>query len=253
MFLPVIGDAYYNSVSLLLPMTGADNSTTFTDYSPASKTVSRNGAIIKKTQSKWGQGSGYFDGDADYLSIATDSSLALTGDFTIETWIYLASETQDQFATILGSGQGTYINGCRYVMVGSTRIVRLGGNFGSSVDVVTAASALSASEWHHIAITRSGTSVKLFLDGVRSGADGSSDASFDFSITATYIGKNGWDGANGTFYGYLQDLRVTKGVARYSDNFIVADGPFALAATEFTIERSTVFQSSHVNIARVGL
>lgn len=253
MLCSVAGDPYYDSVSLLLPMNGADESTTFLDYSKTTKTVTASGgAKIDTAQSKWGDGSGYFDGNGDYLTVTSSSELSLTGDFTIECWIYLASSTQDEFATVLGSGQGTYQNGCRYFLVGSTRIVRLGGNFGAgSVDVVTAAAAISANEWHFIAVARSGTSVKLFIDGVQSGSDGSSSATFDFSASNTLIGKNGWDGSNGELNACLQDFRITKGVCRYSGTFAVPIIPVTTRGPDLSVRRT--IQPSHRSIASLGL
>jgi hypothetical protein len=90
MFYPVNGDPYRSNVVLHLPMTGANNSTTFTDVQPTPKTITRNGDTkISTAQSKWGQGSGYFDGTGDYLTLANHADFALgAGNFTIEFWIY---------------------------------------------------------------------------------------------------------------------------------------------------------------------
>jgi hypothetical protein len=217
------GNIHYPSTSLLLPMTGANNSTTFTDVSPTPKTVAAagNAKIITSLADPFGVSGGVsaFDGSGDYLTIPTNAALNLGNIYTIEGWVYLDSTTQDTFATLIATGQATYVSGCRYLMIGSTRILRLGGNFGSgSVDVVTAAAALSAAAWHHVAVSSDGATVRLFIGGELSSSAASS-ALFDFSVTETLIGKNGWDGANGEFFGKLSDWSIIKGECKYTANF----------------------------------
>ena len=73
------GDPYYHATALLLPFTGANNSTTFTDASPNPKTITPYGNTkISTAQSKWGSGSGYFDGSGDYLTTPDHTDFVLS-------------------------------------------------------------------------------------------------------------------------------------------------------------------------------
>lgn len=229
------GDPYWNETVLLLHCNGSNGSTAFTDQK--GKTVTANGnAQISTAQSMFGGASGLLDGNGDSLSIASHADLNFgTGDFTIEGWLYLLSATQDTFASILASGQTTYQSGCRYLMVGSTRNLRIGGHFGAgSVDIAAAGDAsVPANTWIHFAATRIGTTVRVFLGGELKGT-GSSPAAFDFSTTATYLGKNGWDGASGELYAHFDDIRVTKGIGRYSANFTPPAAAFPDAITKLS-------------------
>ena len=80
---------------------------------------------------------------------------------------------------------------------------------------------LSATTWHHIAISRSGTTGRLFIDGAleASGTLGNSEA----PMNSTGVLEIGAYENSGTYYqymnGYIQDLRITKGLARYTSAF----------------------------------
>jgi len=208
-------DPYSDYVSLLLHGNGTNGSTTFTDSSSNVHTVTANGdAEISTTQSKFGGASMYFDGSGDYLTLATDSSLDLgAGDFTFELWVYILSQTDDM---MVGSSSA-------YVNVQLFRI-NTGGNYenltvylnsGSVIQIQN--SGVTVNSWHHLALTRSGSTVRVFVDGTPvASATNSGSVAVD-KIGAFYYQGNLF----GSFYvnGYIDDLRVTKGVARYTSNF----------------------------------
>lgn len=83
---------------------------------------------------------------------------------------------------------------------------------------------ITANNWHHVAITKSGDTYRLFVDGTMSDERTQTNLSIDF--TGVLIGKNGWDAHNGEYTGYLDELRVTKGVARYTASFTPPTSPF---------------------------
>ena len=212
------GDADFSSVSLLLLGNGADGSTTFTDSSSNSLTITANGgAEISTANYKFGGASALFDANGDYLSIASNTLLNLDGDFTIEAWIYLSSSTPN-WPTILGSGQTSFVSGCSYFMVNSQSSSNHRIRLGNYTNAVESTGLISLNTWTHVAVTRSGTTVRLFIDGVLDSTHTSS-LTYHFDNTETQIGKNGWDGTNGQWLGNIDDLRVTKGVARYTSSF----------------------------------
>ena len=205
-----LADPFYNYVSLLLPMNGSNNSTTFTDKSPSAKTVTPTAdAKLLTAVKRYGTASAYFDGVGDGIS-TTDVALG-TGDFTIEMWINTTSTTQ--YAQLIGNenpgftlliNNGTSTDGKIAIYVGT-------------LVAVTSAGGYNDGKWHHIAVTRTGTALTIWVDGA-SGATATSSASYSGS-------GNLWIGRNNAYagrdlIGYIDDLRITKGVARYVANFI---------------------------------
>lgn len=207
------GDPDFASVSLLLHGDGANGSTTITDSSSTPKTVTAVGdAQISTAQSKFGGSSIAFDGTGDYITIAEASSSFTfgTGDFTIEFWLYPSNLTG---TTIIAdwrnaSGGSQYITLYRdtdtlYFFEGSNRI--------------TGASALTNTVFQHIALCKGSNSTRLFVDGVQVGST--------YADTTDYIApQNGsihFGGLLGTFSmaGHIDDVRITKGVARYTTGF----------------------------------
>jgi hypothetical protein len=215
-------DPFFANVSLLLHGDGTNGSTTITDSSPSPKTVTAFGdAQISTAQSKFGGASIAFDGSGDYLQTSTSSGFTMgTGDFTYELWLY-PSNTDAGYRRIIidntyssgQSGYGLFRNGSALEFWKRTPNTR----------IVDAPGALTAGVWQHVAITRSGNSFRGFVNGIQVGAT-STDSS---ESNATFLGI-GRDTAAGTgdYNGYIDDLRITKGVARYTTNFTPPTAPF---------------------------
>ena len=213
-------DPYFANVSLLLHMDGANGSTTFTDNSNNNYTVTANGnAQISTAQSKFGGASGYFDGNNDFLSIPSNTSNAIgTGNWTIETWIY----TQ----TTSGS-RG--IVGMSIVSLNQGIIIRQDGAkirywVNGYQNIITSSSNIAANTWYHIALVRNGGTTTLYINGV---ANATSNITPVFGTNTNYvIGKTYTNYDLEGFLGYIDDLRITKGIARYTSNFTPPTAPF---------------------------
>lgn len=250
MFFPVVGDPYYSSVSLLLPMTGANGSTTFTDVSPTPKTVTRNNAITSTTQSKWGNGSGYFDGTGDYLTVPNTTSFRFgVDDYTVECWVYQTSRPgsgaiydQSIYGTLSGTGYLLF-----FLNSSTGHPAAWNGTSG-----VYSTIAVTLNAWSHVAWCRINGTLKIFVDGVQ-GASATHNLDNSNSTETIKIGGNGGGGNDRFFYGYIQDLRITKGVARYTANFTPPNGPLPPRTLELPAHRRVVRQPSHHAIARLGL
>ena len=216
-------DPYWSSVSLLLHMDGTNNSTTFTDSSVNGLTVTAtNGAAISTTESKFGGASGFFDGSNDYLNIATNSLLNFgAGDWTVEFWMRY-TDTANAYPCILGvtpSWSAGVVSIAHDHSWAPNKLIVTANSHNAGAPVVSS-STLSTATWYHCAVVRSGTTLRIFIDGVQDGtATVSSGLTFDFSNGATRIGGANGDGAASYYSGYLDDLRITKGVARYTSNF----------------------------------
>lgn len=216
------GDKHWANVQLLLHMDGDNDSTTFTDSSATPKTITRNGALIKTAQSKFGGASGYFDGVDDYLS-ASHASLDLgAGDWTVEGWLYVTS-----FAAVLGFWfNGTFGSntGRHQIDIKTDGEVTLFGASSSTSYSVGAAAAVSLNTWHHIAATRSGNTVYLFVDGVLVGS--SAVANEPAAGLVQYVGYARNGGLNRFLNGYIDDFRLTPGIARYTASFTPPVAPY---------------------------
>ncbi len=198
---------------LLIHADGADATTVFSDA--AGKTVTTNGnAQVDTAQSKFGGSSALFDGSGDYLALGGQSDFAFgTGDFTIDFWVRFNSLAVSNalYDARPASTDGAYP---RIYTVGTQ--LRYHAN---SADRITGGTTLSTGTWYHVALVRSGTDTKLFLNGTQEGSTYTSDSTNYLSGTdRPYIGRNGvTEGDN--FNGWLDEYRVSKGTARWTANF----------------------------------
>ena len=171
-------------------------------------------AQISTSVSKFGGGSLAFDGSGDYLIFPANSTFQFgTGDFTIEFWTYLNSVSG--FQMFIDNRNSTASTGA-YITIyadGSTLFFYTTGN-----DRITATSALSTGTWLHIAVARSGTSTKMFLNGTQVGSTYTDSNSYLAASTNQYIGAR-VSSNDFNLNGYIDDLRITKGYARYTANF----------------------------------
>jgi hypothetical protein len=216
-----IGDADYDSVSLLLHMDGSNGGTTFTDSSKNAISVTANGnAQISTAQSKFGGASALFDGTTDYLTVASSASFALfAGNFTVEFWVRLNGTTNNQAVVQLSSSGTERAN----ISIVSNLIVlytETGGNNATRIS----GTAPSTGTWHHVAWTRDGTTSRLFLNGTSVGT--ASSAPYPSGNMAVSIGANDRTSGGTCVDGYIDELRITKGVARYTANFTAPSNPF---------------------------
>ena len=211
--LPDPSDPNFSSVSLLLHGNGANGSTAFTDSSSYIHTVTPTGdAEISTTQSKFGGASMYFDGSGDYLT-ATDSSFAFgTGEFTVEFWMRAVSTAT--FEGLLSTGNVNTTDS--WQISGGTNLA-----FGSQSGPSVGDTFPSLNTWHHVAVVRDASSVvTMYINGTN--VDSATDTN-DYSANNLKIGTNR---AVDNFYdGYIDDLRITKGVARYTSNFTPPTAP----------------------------
>ena len=213
------GDPFFSNVSLLLHMDGTNGSTTFTDSGPNALTVTAVGdAKISTAQSQFGGASAYFDGNGDYLRCLNASLFDFSGDFTIEGWWNFTQVNQYQGYTILFCG--IELDKCQLATVGNAFQFFWNGPLLIN-HAYTVSSLLNT--WTHLAITRGGSAIKMWINGVNV-ASATSSASIDLSGIALGSQQN-----NGSFFGYFNgysdEFRVTKGTARYTATF-TPTGPF---------------------------
>ena len=164
-------------------------------------------AQVSTSVVKYGSGSMYFDGNGDYLRPNSGNIFNFgTGDFTVEFWLYLNATTAQTFIDCRPGSAGDYIlfdyDPTLRLYVGSTTVL--------------SGKSLSTGQWYHIALARSGSTVKYFVNGVQEAS--ATMTTNLLSASNPYIGSNYIPSAY--LNGYIDDLRITKGIARYTQNFI---------------------------------
>lgn len=212
-------DPYFANVSLLLHGDGTDGSTTIIDSSPSPKAVTAVGnAQISSAQSKFGGASIAFDGSGDWLTVASSADLSLgTGDFTVELWAYANSATT--WNGLVGNRTGRGGDNAWCIILSPANVVGWGTIYfhTDGTPVLGTSAHVSLNTWMHIALTRSGTLMRMFLNGAEVGTVNNS---FNLSFSTLHVGSEGArTDQSSPFNGYIDDLRITKGVARYTSNF----------------------------------
>jgi hypothetical protein len=179
-----------------------------------------NDARVTTSIFKYGISSLYFDGTGDYMYVmGTSSEMAFgSGDFTVEFWVYPAAANQT--ATII-DWRGANVNGAYPMLYLSSGSIKLYVNTADQIS----GGAVTASVWSHIALSRSSGVTKLFLNGTQTGSNYTDTNAYLVSASRPIIGSNGFDLLI-PFNGYLDDIRITKGYARYTANFTAPTAPF---------------------------
>ncbi len=221
-------ETYDSYTKLMLHMEGSGNS--FTD-SAASKAVTANGDVTQTTaQLKLGGKSAVFDGNGDYLTLADSEDWNFgSGNFTIDFWIRFNSVNGSQMPSGWWSGStGTY----------SWRIHYYGDQpgmyFQYSTDGTNVFNGIgsvwtpSPNTWYHVAIVRHGADGLFFVNGVKTGATGNFGTDVLYSATSPlYIGSVFSGGEPGyLFNGYLDEFRISKGIARWTSDFTPPSSPY---------------------------
>ena len=209
------GDASYPSVSLLLHCDGADGSSTLTDNGPDARSPTSLGtALISTDQSKFGGASVEFIGSGAQIQYANNADFNFgAGAFTIEFFVRLTAVAAVQ---VLCTNYGSASTGWVIASAASGGIsINLSGD---GVDI-SAAGVFAANTWAHVALSGSSGSIKAFVDGTQVGSTFTGAVSLDTSAPLTIGGLL----VSATWYdrltGFIDDLRITKGVARYTSAF----------------------------------
>lgn len=209
-------DPLFSNVSLLLHGEGADASTTFTDNSLNGFTPTVGGsAQIKTDQFKFGSASMRFSGSPSKISYADNAAFELgSGDFTIEMFVRF-SALPTGAARLFWKLDGT-LNQRSYALYqfnnGGTQSLYFAysTNGIAATDIIVPYTPATGT-WLHYACTRSGSIFRFFVNGTQVGANQSISGTLLNGASAVEIGDN--------LNGWLDEIRLTKGVARYTSNF----------------------------------
>jgi hypothetical protein len=217
---PFEADANWSQVVLSMPMDGANNGTVFTEL----KAVTPYGApVTKTTPSHTGTASLYVNGSSA-LKVANSADFVFgSGDFTVEAWIYPTSEsTLAQDILYYGNdGNNTDCWFLRYYGRGA------GSTYGDlscaiyqgvTPSTVYFSQRIKVNAWNHVALVRNGTSLYSIVNGVCSSVTTTSmtQGTPILDSPGLAIGREYHQTYGAAYFtGYINDVRVTKGVARY--------------------------------------
>ena len=139
--------------------------------------------------------SNYFDGSTGYLTAASNAAFGFgTGDFTIECWVYVSNTTSQMiFVDLRGASSSTT---APLIYMTSSGVV----NYYTNGSVQITGSGITANTWNHLAVSRSGTSTKLFINGVQAG--GTYSDSNNYVQSSVYIARAS-DTAGSYVSGYM--------------------------------------------------
>ncbi len=216
-------DPDFTGVVALLHFDAADGSTVFTDSSNTGLNFVNAGTpTISTDESQFGGSSGLFIKPGEATRADADAALSLSDtDFTIEAWVfYLTSAVGTNGIGGTGTLQGSFGAWMR-ILSNNTVQIFIGRGIGPTA-VITSA-AISRDTWTHIAFTfvTATDTMELWIDGVSAGT---TTTTLDPVATNCVIGRqysetSGQALTDGDFEGYIDDFRITKGVARYTENF----------------------------------
>lgn len=231
---PPSTDPQFNYVSLLLNDTGTNGqqNNTFLDSSSNNFTVTRNGTPTQGSVTPYWSlglgvsynaatygGSGYFSGTSQYLSLGGQTAFAYgTGDFTIEAWVCPTAIKLQRIYDGRPTSNGAYPT------IGMNATGKFDYTANSAVRITGTTTAI-VNTWYHIALCRSGTSTKLFVNGVQEGSTYSDASNYLVVAGRPFIGADSFSAGTNAWSGFISNLRIIKGTAVYTSNFTPPTSP----------------------------
>jgi hypothetical protein len=211
---------FFSNVSLLLHGNGTNGSTRITDSSSRMDAATAVGnAQISTAQSKFGGSSIAFSGGNAQVTLSASTAFGFgIADFTVELFLFRNTNANADFFDMRTSGFGQ--PAAVFYNSGSTLFY-----FVNNTPVITASSSLQVNVWQHIAVSRSAGNTKLFVDGTQVGST-FSDGTTYLASPPISIGSNTGGPTVNPLNGYLDEVRITKGIARYTANFTPPAAPF---------------------------
>jgi len=224
------GDPYYNNVVLLMHLDG-----TYADSSSKTTAITSGGTLIT-TNSKFGVGSISF-ANSSFTTPSSSNFVFSNNNFTIEFWIYITTAPTGSWglmgnntANNNAAGWGIYFNATTNVVINM---------FGSNLPNIPSWNASWLNTWTHFALVRNTTTVLFYVNGIVLATNTVPMSPIDTGTTNTLSFGN-WPAVAITgFTGYMDEIRVTNGVARYIANFVPQNAPFPNSATATALATSS--------------
>lgn len=250
-------DAFFKYVTMLLPGNGTNGAqnNTFLDSSTNNFTITRNGNTTQGTFSPYGSNwSNYLTSSSGYLRVGASANLAAsTNSFTIEFW-YLSSVNAN--GRPAGNGNNDAWGANKWIfanqLTGKLEFFVYNYSTGTAMFSSTSTTVAYDGQWHHIAITRSGNTWAMFIDGTRQGASVTSSVSLNGTSSTINVGWSYLTGdASAAFAGYISNFRFVNGSSVYDptqSTITVPTGPLtAITNTAFLSCQNNRFVDNSTN------
>jgi hypothetical protein len=227
--------------SLLIQSNTTNGSTTFVDSSSNSHTLTVAGNTQHSTtQTKFGTSTIYFDGTGDYLKAPLNADFQFgTGEFTIDFWFYQTSNPgaglyDNLFHTGSSDGCGIgFIWGLQPAPNNRMQIQMGTGSWESPANPYITG-LYQKDTWYHVAVLRTGTTMKVFIDGVEK-YSGTRASNYDANHDGFWVGAWGaTPPGGGLMTGYMDEFRVSKGIARWTSGFTPPTKSYGSSITNAT-------------------
>jgi len=223
------------STVALLHCDGPNASTSFPDSALGGNAphtfTARGDAQVSTAQQKYGTGSLLLDRPGDWLDAPNSSDFLFgSGDFCVEAWVrYIALDPGGEYDTV-ASVCDTSSTDFSWIFAHYHGVLRFGWTTNGSYTTATNFDTPwtpSLDTWYHLAACRSGDDFRFFADGVQQGSTQSITGAIGGSTTLLRVGAyvNGSSVVTGFVDGYIDEVRISKGNARYTSNF-TPSGPF---------------------------
>jgi hypothetical protein len=210
-------------------MDGDDDGVIFNDSSasPTRHSPAVTNAVTKTGEKKFGTASGYFDGTSK-LTLADSSDFGFgTNEFTIDFWIHPTNLTEGNIGVMSGRSGGNDEGFYLYSKDSGVSNQVAWGDYdtlgAANWLITTGAPVLTQDVWQHVAVVRDVDTLRLFIDGTQVGTqDVTGRTIYTASGIETLIGV---DDSN-YFTGYLDEFRISKNIARWTENFTPPTDPY---------------------------
>lgn len=222
-------DAY---TKVLLHCDGTDGEQTFTDEQ--GHTFTANGHVnTDDDQYKFGGASGYFDGSGDYLSASASSDFDFgTGDWTIDFWIRRDGAPPKTWGIISSATSSS--TGWAIVSASTTAYPEIVSKASGTWKVDLAMSAAPTNQvWAHVAFVRYGNTLKAYLDGVSKGSLNVTGYNYNSAGYGLVVGRYITDTNDYYHKGHLDEIRISKGIARWTGDFTPSISAYRADAGSF--------------------
>lgn len=204
-------DPHWGDVVALLSFDGTEGQTTTVDSSTFANSVTFSSGTLNAAAAKFGT-TGVSIGASTAISIPSTNVLFGSADFTLEGWFYATtvdSARRGVLARTDGGGGASNI---------AWQVSQGGGEFrarvgiGGTLYTLTQASNVAANTWHHFALCRDGTTMRLYLDGVQVASASVGSGALSTPTASVNLPQ---DPSFGHFLGYMDEYRFTRNVCRY--------------------------------------
>jgi hypothetical protein len=225
-----------------------NNNVTDSEITP--KTVTNNNVTFSDTIKKFGTHSASFNGSNAYLTVpdSTDWDFG-TGDFTIDCWVVFNTVSSTQYIWSQGTSGSINVGFAwrsdskwQFFIYNGTAKVNFTGD-----------DSITTGVWYHVVIVRYGNVWTIYRDGVAKGSQTVSESYLDF--TGNFV-IGAWDyneGRQNYLNGYIDEFRVSKGIARWTSNFTPPTSEYPFGAENMTLLSNAQVATNVPSSARIVL